>query len=382
MVVPGPGGLVIACQDVEALDAFQRLLTTLANSNATRGPDMTVFYLRYAKASVAGETLDQIFGGGSGAGSAIGPGMDEFSRTVPGDTAGGVIDSLQGNRPIPTGPVQITPDPRLNALFVRARAADLDTIQEILDVLDQKASPAGVCADARPRIIPVRHSSAEEVAEVVRQVYQDRLTGGTGNAAAAAPFGGFGPPMGGFGGFAGGPPFFPMIRGIGQAMGGGSARARAEEPQKMSVGVDARTNSLVVYAPETLFEEVKRFVEAMDDGARRSSQVIRVVTLDHSSPLAMQRALGALLGPSVQMGNVSSGGSGPRAGATAAGQEGLPGQAPAEGGPSAAAGAPASGGTSLAAPPTPIAAGYSGGSSRGRLQTGTDRSSPASGIMP
>ena len=58
----------------------------------------------------------------------------------------------------------------------------------------------------------------------------------------------------------------------------------------MSIGVDARTNSLIVSAPEALFREVKELVETLDRGAMDSNQTLEVVTLRQSSPDAVRRA--------------------------------------------------------------------------------------------
>ena len=41
---------------------------------------------------------------------------------------------------------------------------------------------------------------------------------------------------------------------------------KADETPKMSIGVDVRTNSLIVAAPESLFEEVKQLVETSGYG--------------------------------------------------------------------------------------------------------------------
>ena len=65
--------------------------------------------------------------------------------------------------------IDLVPDMRLNALVVRARPADLDTIEQLLKVLDQRTGPEEVEADAAPRIIPVYNTSATEVAAVVQQ---------------------------------------------------------------------------------------------------------------------------------------------------------------------------------------------------------------------
>ena len=69
---------------------------------------------------------------------------------------------------------------RLNALVVEAKPADLDTIEQLLRVLDQPTSPEEIEVDAPPRLIPVYNMAASQVAAVVQQVYQDRVrsTGG------------------------------------------------------------------------------------------------------------------------------------------------------------------------------------------------------------
>ena len=91
-------------------------------------------------------------------------------------------------------------------------------------------------------MIPVYNTQAEEVANVVRQVYQDRLVTASGTG------GGFNQPN---------PAQFIMALqaargGRGRGAAAEARRAAAEEPVKMSIGVDARTNSLVVSAPDAL----------------------------------------------------------------------------------------------------------------------------------
>ena len=61
-MIPGPNGLTIASEDLEALDEFERLLTTAADGSGN-GP-MAVFYLKYAKAEAVAEELDKILAGG------------------------------------------------------------------------------------------------------------------------------------------------------------------------------------------------------------------------------------------------------------------------------------------------------------------------------
>ena len=71
-----PSGLIIASDDLDALDDFENLLRTLMESSAG-GSEPTVFWLKYAKADVVGETLQQVLGGGSTSGV---PGPDQGRR--------------------------------------------------------------------------------------------------------------------------------------------------------------------------------------------------------------------------------------------------------------------------------------------------------------
>ena len=65
IIAPGPNGIVIASEDVDALNEFERLLMSLANGSGANGaPDWAIFYLTHAKASSVAETLESIFAGG------------------------------------------------------------------------------------------------------------------------------------------------------------------------------------------------------------------------------------------------------------------------------------------------------------------------------
>ena len=59
------------------------------------------------------------------------------------------------------GTIEIVPDSRLNALIIQASPTDLDTIENLLKVLDQRSSPEDVSTTAQPRLIPVFNASAE-----------------------------------------------------------------------------------------------------------------------------------------------------------------------------------------------------------------------------
>ncbi len=310
IVSVGPGGVMIASEDLEALDDFESLLKTLASRQFSNERDFTVFYLKYAKAQVVGELLEQIFtgGGSSSGGGGGGSLLGDIAGAALGDMGGGMMGSLLGlgggGGSAPTirasGTIAIVPDNRLNALVIQANSNDLDMVEQLLKVLDQKGSPEDVLVVAKPQLIPVLYTSAEEVAAVVRQVYADRISGGAGAQRQPSP-----------------DEFIRALRGGGGrgGRGGGGQKERTEDVQKMTVGVDTRTNSLVVSAPESLFNEVKSLVAQLDQETNGTNETMKVVTLKRSNPSAVQAALTQIVGDQVKMSNVKSPSNGASSGA-------------------------------------------------------------------
>ena len=157
-------------------------------------------------------------------------------------------------------------------------------IERILKVLDRSASPEDVPADAKPRLIPVRHTAAAEIAEVVKEVYQEQLSSGNNNNRPRNPI-----------------EMMMMMRGRrgGDSRSGQSGAAQAEAI-KLSIGVDERTNSLIVLAPEVLFEEIRMLVHELDEGAAGETETVQVVRLGASNAETVRDTLSTLLGDSVQ----------------------------------------------------------------------------------
>jgi hypothetical protein len=288
IIAPGPTGTVIASDDVEALDKLENLLRSISSLKPTGKQEYAVFYLKFARADSVAQTLDQIItGGGSATGDLAGAAMNAMGG---GGFMGGLMGMDGGGESgagaLGGGLMKIVPDARLNALLVQAKPAELDMIEEMLKILDQPGSPEEVLVQARPRLIPVFNTSATEIAEIVKQVYAERMAG-TGAA----------------GGMPGPQDFFrQMMQNQGGRGGRGGNRnnnAAAADTAKMSIGIDTRSNSLVVSAPDQLFTEVKELVETLDHAQTDAEKTIRVVTLKRTKPTAMKAALSAIAGPAV-----------------------------------------------------------------------------------
>jgi type II secretory pathway component GspD/PulD (secretin) len=297
IVAPGPSGIMIASEDVEALTEFEDLLMTLSSQAAT-GTQFTVFYLKYARASVVAELLNTILGG-SGASSAGGGGslLGDLAKSALGGSGGGLVGGLLGlggggggDLLGLGGGLSIVAEERLNALVVQGSADDLDTIEQLLKVIDQKTSPEDVQVSSKPRLIPLYNTGAEEIRSVVSQVYQDRMLVTASGGARQQPS----PEQ-----------FIRMLRG-----GRGNQRSAAKntDAQKMKLSIDARTNSLIVIAPDPLFEEVEFLVRQLDQPNVENSERIRVVKLRGANPEVVYRALAAIVGDSLKStGNQKSG---------------------------------------------------------------------------
>jgi hypothetical protein len=290
-----PNGLIIASNDLDALDDFETLFRSFTDQSALLGSEPTVFWLKYIKADVAAETLNQVVNGASasGGGSLLG----DVASSMLGDIGGGMLGSMLGgsSATFSAGSASIVPDARLNALIVQAAPTDLALIERILPVIDRESSPEDVQTDGTPRLIPVLYMSADQMASIVKQVYPDRIAAAAGGGGQQqrqpSPADFIQALRGGGGGGGGG-------RG-----GGGQAEA---EPQKMTIGVDPRSNSLIVAAPEPLFRQVELLVTQLDQEGFESDDAMEVVTIRYGNPTSVQAALEALIGENIKTSGAAS----------------------------------------------------------------------------
>ncbi len=216
-VIPGANGLTIISDDLEALDEFERLLATTSGGSGN-GP-MAVFYLKYATCQSVADELDKILAGGV---------SDSDSSA---DKSSDAKRLAANRRALATGPIKITPEPRLNALLVLANRADQDTIKQLLEILDLKESPEDVEVAPKPRMIPVAHARASDIADVLRQLYADRLI--------------VAQPQGGQQGGRGGGALLPLLmRGMGGGFGGGGAPTTAVLAAAVSAAAGAAVASV------------------------------------------------------------------------------------------------------------------------------------------
>ncbi|MEC8473368.1 MAG: secretin N-terminal domain-containing protein [Planctomycetota bacterium] len=287
-----PAGMVIASEDSEALDVFQGLMESFASPSTLQSELPTIIWLKYIEAEIAAELVSSVLGGGE---STIASAVD----TVTGGLGGGMLGLLGmgmggggGGGAAPsarsiltsTGSVNIVPDARLNALIIHANPIDMQMIEMILEKIDIQESPEDIETVAKPMLIPVIYQDANDVANVVKSVFGERIAGAQRSSSG-----------GGRGGQPSPQDFFNALRGGGGR--GGASQAAKSERTKISVAVDAKSNSLVVIATPQDFAEIQQLVEALDQSSMVTEEtIITYAPSGKVNPDVLKAALESILG--------------------------------------------------------------------------------------
>ncbi|QDU23632.1 secretin N-terminal domain-containing protein [Urbifossiella limnaea] len=276
--------LVIESGDPEAL-ALVGELVRLYTSQAK--PDENLFEvirLKFVGAAEASKVVTEVFNGpqqqggqgGQGGGGRGGGGPGGLiGGLLGGGGGGGLLGGLLGGGAAGTPSkdrVRVVAETSSNSLIVvKATQLDLLTIRRLLaNVIDSGETDSE--AIQRTNVITLKNTEAADMVLVVRDVFKTAIA-----------------PSGGGGG--GVNPLFPFVP------QGGGGQGNQQRPPAMSVGVDERTNSLVVLASETLFREVKALVDQLDSATpTNGAEVVRVVPIQGIDPALLQQLVDAVQG--------------------------------------------------------------------------------------
>lgn len=225
------GRLILMSKDAAALDAAEDLVRKLAPTQE----DFQVFRLKHASPVGVELNLRQIFA------AEIKPRAAEPGRLTTKSSP----------------PLEFTSDIDTGTLLVRnATAEQAEKIAELVELYDQ---PEKIDAETsrETKIYEVRNTSAEAVAEVVKEVYRDLLSVTDKAFAAQRRDGEGGSRLLGYGGSTG--TRTPQFKGL------------------LSIGVVEAANSLVISAPAYLMADVTKLVEQVDrSGSKYSIKVLRI----------------------------------------------------------------------------------------------------------
>ena len=222
MITEGRNGqLVISSQDVEALDALEKLIEQMMPRQA----DYEVFRLKHASPFAVEITLEQIFG------------LDQTATTATSGLPAAGKRYLQFISDVDTGTL----------LVQNATSEQLEKIRGLIELYDQPESQ-DVDLRRETKVYEVKYSRADAVAEVVKEVYRDLLSATDKTFTRERGREGDSP-----------------SRGVGYGINYGSKIPQFKG--LLSVGVEENSNTLIVSAPAYLMEDVMRLVEHVDQRA-------------------------------------------------------------------------------------------------------------------
>lgn len=264
--------LILASDDPSALDQLEEILGQTMEVLPPR-IQWYVFPLESADATEVATMLEQLFpdssvSTSSSSGSmlgAMGGGISSFGSGLMGMTG-------LGNMAASPSTLQIIPEVRLNALLVSGPISKVKEVEQMLkEVLD--VPTLGESARNRvTRMIPLEHADADEVYTLLKEVYKGYMEDNSNPQANA----------------------LAMLMGGGRRGGGGNDQGQKPKAS-LALSVDKRTNNLVVWADEPLFQEIKATAEMLDKNAQDARRTVRVMTLSNTSSSVMTSALGQLM---------------------------------------------------------------------------------------
>ncbi len=278
--------MIVTSDDPAALLMVQQIVQLLTQTQAGEG-DFEVIRLKHGYSIDVARILDEAFngpkvgaggpgGGGGGKGGGASSGGPGGILSSIGGGLGGLLGAAVG--PTPTQRIErirVVADPATNSLLVRATPLDMLTVRSLLTkALDANLSDSN--ALVKTFIIPIKHANVNDIANVIQSVYRENMN--------TNPFKNT---TGGFPGFG-----FPF---------GGQQQQQQNQQQRvtLSIGIDEKTNSLVVASTTSLYEDIKKLVDQLETASADSKQTVKIVSVKGVDPRLIEQAMEAITGRAV-----------------------------------------------------------------------------------
>ena len=259
--------LIVTCDDPKMVSRINDMIRLLTQNANEQGP-FEVLRLKNANAAEIAKELDEAYNGPRQQAQQGGRG---FPFPFP---------QMQQQGPPANQKIRVVADIGSNSLLIKANLLDLLEIKKNLrDVLDNEKNESK--ATMKSHLIgPLKNATATEVASTIRDVYREMMNQ---NAVVQVGFGG----PGGFG--------FQSFRGRGQQTLNVDANGNPRQVA-LTIGVEDRTNTLIVNCSDALYEDINKLVKQLDEAAGKATKTIRVVALKGIDPTVVQQAIDAIQG--------------------------------------------------------------------------------------
>ncbi|MEM6688981.1 MAG: secretin N-terminal domain-containing protein [Planctomycetota bacterium] len=267
-------GLVIQSDDVRALNRFESHLISLSTTSPETVSEPVVYYLKYTRPVDAIRMLAELLNGGD---TITGPAgsLVNASVSIPGSVIGSLITNRDGTITLNAGTATVVADSRLNRLIVQGTSDEVARIESYLQIIEKDSGLTQVETYGRSHVIELVNTKASEVEEAIRAAYAGRVVesakGGRNEGQSSFSS-------------ASREEYERRFRGRGDEddeKGRGKSEPKSASKQaidlepKMTLSVHEPSNSLIVTAPDQLFEEVEKLAMKID---QRGETVIRVFT--------------------------------------------------------------------------------------------------------
>ncbi len=281
-IMPSGNRLLVISDDPEALRLVQELVRLMRQPAGSDG-NFEVIRLKHANAVETAKLLDELYNGPTSQNLRAPRGGFNPSTGSAGGPAGIAPTSPRENR------IRVVADPATNSLLVQAGLLDQQSIRRLLERAIDVGNTDSSALRRSWLLPPLQYANASEVGQVLREVY--------GTPARSTP----------------GPAMTGGLAGLGiPAFGDGQDLSRETNDNSrvpgLSLGVDDRSNSLVLVCSEKLKDEVKRVVDQLDQAAKTSTRTVRVIPVRGIDPLLVQQAIEAIQGRSRSVSRSDSGG--------------------------------------------------------------------------
>lgn len=292
-------GLMIVSDDLKALAEIKRILDD--QEELLNKPGLpTIIELKHRKAVEMKDLLQMFLGissgdSGGGGGGGLGGMLGGMAQNAIGGMAGQMVGGLLGGgggggdtgvvaSDLLTGDVRIDADALKNVLLVQANPIDMATIMEYINYFDTDSPDQNPELDGRTYAIRIEYRDATALAEVVKAQFPNRLNTGRSqnqqNNPQAQQMQMLQQLMGG--------------RGRGGRGGQGGQNGVEQSEPKMTVGVDAEMNAILITGPEFLYEQVRLLVQQLDTPEAIKDGTVVVVGLKNIRPEGLRDAINSL----------------------------------------------------------------------------------------
>ena len=287
-------GIVLDSLDLDALDDLEdSIYGQLGAESQVQLPQF--FPLNHRRADDMMSFLETYYGiapsgGGGGAGGMVQGMMNNMVGGGTGDLLGGLLggDSIGGSGESELeGDVRFGVDMPFNMVWVAgATGADLRGITALIETLDRPEAPHNPELIGEFRTIDIIHRDPIEVKELIEENMAELLDtgnqsegGGQNNQQAQVA---------------------NMIQQLSGRGGNGGAANREQEKPKARLGVDTKTNKLLVTGPKFIYEEVLKRVIELDRAALSTPPAVEFVD-DIGNSEAYIVALQAMFGDKIEL---------------------------------------------------------------------------------